>query len=263
MATSKSGSVNGPLWGARVDDWAAIQEPMGRPMFEAALERAGVGREIRYLDNGCGAGHSAMLARKKGALVCGLDASQAMLGVARSRVPDGDFRLGDLEILPFDDDTFDVVIGFNSIQFASNPDQAMAEARRVCRPGGTVAIVVWADPKDMEAASLIKALRPLLPSPPPSAPGPFALSDEGALHQLAQAAELRAEGIFDVECPFVYPDEDTALRGLNSSGVAARAMQHAGEQAVREAHANAIAPFRQSDGGFRIGATFRCLVTRA
>jgi len=51
-----------------------------------------------------------------------------------------------------------------------------------------------------------------------------------------------------------------ALRGLGSSGVAARAMGHSGEEAVNSAHTAALAPFRQHGGGYRIGASFRWLL---
>jgi hypothetical protein len=71
----------------------------------------------------------------------------------------------------------------------------------------------------MEAASLIAALRPLLLPPPPGALGPFVLSDEPALRQFAAEAGLSPVAVFDVACPFVYSDQITAVRGLNSSGV--------------------------------------------
>jgi hypothetical protein len=68
--------------------------------------------------------------------------------------------------------------------------------------------------------------------------------------------------VFDVDSPWSYPDEATAVRGLNSSGVAKRAMDNSGEAAVSEAHRQALGPFRQTDGGYRIGASFRCLLAR-
>jgi hypothetical protein len=69
--------------------------------------------------------------------------------------------------------------------------------------------------------------------------------------------------VFDVDCPFVYPDQATAVRGFSSTGYAARAMELTSEQAVQEAYANAVAPFRQPDGSYRIGASFRCLTVGA
>jgi hypothetical protein len=101
-----------------------------------------------------------------------------------------------------------------------------------------------------------------MPPPPPGAPGPFALSDEAALRGFASGAGLKPGEVFDVDTPFIYRDRATALQGLNSSGVAARAMEHSSEQAVTQAHADAIAPFRQTDGSYRIKASFRGLIAR-
>ncbi len=253
---------NGRLWGARAQDWADIQEDTVRPVYEAVLERTRVQSGTRYLDIGCGAGMASQIAASRGAEVSGIDAADALLAIARSRVPGADFRQGDLEELPFADQTFNVVTGFNSLQYAGNPGVALNEARRVTRPDGAVVIMTWGNPEGMEAASLVAALRPLMPPPPPGAPGPFALSDEAALRQFAAAAALDPIEVFDVDSPFIYADEAAALSGLNSSGVAARAMENTSEQAVTEAHAKAIAPFRQSDGSYRIEASFRCLLAR-
>ena len=92
--------------------------------------------------------------------------------------------------------SFDVVTGFNSFQYAGNPAVALAEARRVLRPEGTIVIATWGDPKEMEAAGVVAALKSLLPPPPPGAPGPFALSDEAALKKFAADAGLIPIEIF-------------------------------------------------------------------
>jgi SAM-dependent methyltransferase len=259
----RTANVNGRLWGARAGDWANIQEGTVRPVYEAVLERTRVKSGTRYLDVGCGAGMAAQIAAERGAQVSGIDAAEALLDIARLRTPGGDFRRGDLEELPFDGHSFDVVTGFNSFQYAGNPVVALGEARQVTGPGGAVVIMTWGNPDGIEAASLVAALRPLMPTPPPGAPGPFALSDESALRKFAADAGLTPVEVFDVDSPFVYPDEATAVRGLNSAGVAARAMENSSEQAVTAAHAKAIAPFRQPDGSYRIKATFRCLLAHA
>jgi len=258
----RTADVNGRLWGARAGDWANIQEGMVRPVYEAVLERTHVKSGKRYLDVGCGAGMAVQIASARGAQVSGIDAAEALLEIARQRTPGGDFRQGDLEVLPFDERSFDVVTGFNSFQYAGNPAVALESARRVTVPSGAIVIVTWGNPGGMEAASLLAALRPLMPPPPPGAPGPFALSDESALRKFAADAGLTPVEVFDVDSPFIYPDKATALRGLNSTGVAVRAMENSSEQAVTAAHANAIAPFRQHDGSYRIQATFRCLLAQ-
>ncbi len=254
--------VNGPLWGSAARDWAAVQEGQFKAGFVAALDHCGVGARTDFMDAGCGAGMAACLAASLGANVSGFDAAEPLLQIARERVPSGDFRIAALENVPFADASFDVVTGFNSFQFASDPVRALGEAKRVVRPGGRVVVMTWGEPEGMEAAAIVSALRPLLPAPPPGAPGPFALSDAKKLRAFAEAAGLRAEDVIDVDSPWSYPDERTALRGLGSSGVAARAKALTSAAAVDAAHLAAIAPFRQGDGSFRIGATCRFLVAR-
>ena len=258
-----SSAVNGRLWGSAATDWAAIQEPTCRPVYQAVFERVGLKAGERYLDAGCGAGLAAQMAAARGVQVFGLDAAENLLAVARSRVLDGEFHLGELESLPFADGAFDLVTGFNSFQYAASPGAALTEAKRVARAGARVVVVTWGDPAGMEAASLVAALRPLLPPPPPGAPGPFALSDEAALRAFALSAGLRPVEVLDVDAPWCYADLATALRGLGSSGVAVRAMDQSGAQAVEDAHAKALAPFRQGDGRYRVAARFRCLITQS
>ncbi len=262
-AANSTAKVNGSLWGARAKDWAELQEGQCRPVYEAVLERLSVGPGMALFDAGCGAGMSAEMAAARGAKVAGVDASEALLAISRQRVPAGRFVCGDLETIPFADASFDVVTGFNSFQYAGNPGKALAEARRVTKPGSAVAIVTWGPPDGMPAAALVAALRPLFPPPPPGAPGPFALSNEAALREFAESAGLMTEGVFDVTSPFSYASLEDGVRGLGSSGVAARARTASSEEAVDRAHAEALGAFRLADGSYRIQAVFRCLIARA
>jgi SAM-dependent methyltransferase len=255
--------ANGRLWGERARDWADIQEAMFRPAYVDVLDRLGVGTGCRLLDAGCGAGMAAALAAERGAAVSGIDASEPLLEIARARVPDGDFRQGDLKTLPFEDDGFDVVTGFNAFQFAGNPDVALAEARRVARPGGAVVVMTWGPPEGMEMAPVLGAFRDFLPPPPPGAPGPFALSDAMALRAFAAGAGLAPREVFDVDLTWRYPDMATAIRGVSASGAAAAARGAAGEDAVTAALAAAFAPFHRPDGSVQVGARYRCLIARA
>jgi ubiquinone/menaquinone biosynthesis C-methylase UbiE len=124
----RTSEINGRLWGARAQDWADIQEGTVRRVYESVFERAGVKPGTRYLDVGCGAGMAAQIAASRGANVSGIDAADALLAMARTRTPAGDFRQGDLEELPFQDECFDLVTGFNSIQYAGNPVLALRVA---------------------------------------------------------------------------------------------------------------------------------------
>src|SRR5262245_45210486 len=110
--TMGTAQIQGSLWGARARDFAEAVEPCGRPLYEAVFDAADVRAATRLLDVGCGPGLAALLASARGAQVAGLDAAEASLEVARERVPAGDFRVGEMEDLPWPDNTFDVVTGF-------------------------------------------------------------------------------------------------------------------------------------------------------
>lgn len=262
-ARALSGDANGRIWGARAADWADIQEPQCAAGYHAVFDKASVGSETRLLDAGCGAGMAMRLAAELGAEVAGIDASPGLLDVARDRLPGARLEQGDLEVLPFEDDSFDVVTGFNSFQFAADPIIALQEARRVTKPGGKVFIMTWSEPGSMEVTALVAALKPLLPPMPANASGPFALSEPGKLEELAARAGLTPREVFDVDSPWTYPDLATALKGLGSSGVAFRAAETSGQPALDAAHETALVPFVQPDGGYRIGATFRILMAEA
>ncbi len=261
--TQGSAAAQGALWGARARDWADVQEHVHRPMYEAVLARVEVGRGRRLLDVGCGSGVFCVLAAARGAAITGVDAAPPLIAIAQQRVPQGDFRVGEMEALPFDDGAFDVVTGFNSFQFAATPANALREARRVARPGARIVITTWGKPDRCETARCLEALRSLLPPLPPGAPGPFALSAEGALEALAVKAGLTPEETLDVPCPYEYPDVETAFRGQLSAGPAVKAIEIAGEAHVREAIATALAPFKLASGGYFLENEFRVLIAVA
>ena len=255
--------AQGELWGTRASDWADVQEATFRPAYEAVLGAAEIGSGTALLDVGCGAGMFCELAASKGARVWGLDAAAPLVAIAQTRVRGGDFKVGEMEALPFRDGSFDVITGFNSFQYAASPVSALREARRVARKGGVVIAMLWGRQEDCQAAAYIKALGSQLPPPPPGAPGPFALSQDGALEALVKEAGLDPKTLHDIDTPWEYPDLQTALRGMLSAGPAIRAIRHSGEQPVREAVTQAIAPYRTPSGGYRLRNKSRYLVALA
>jgi SAM-dependent methyltransferase len=214
---------------------------------------------MRFLDVGCGSGLFCRLATDAGARVAGIDAAAPLIEIARRRVPDGDFRVGDLQLLPYEEGRFDLVTGFNSFQYA-DPAVAFAQACRVARRGGRVLALVWGRPERTELAALLEALLPLLPPPPRDAPGPFALSGEGALEGLATAAGLTPKSGGYLETSFEYPDQPTLVRASLSSGPAALAIRSSGEEAARRAVIAGLAPFRTARAGYRIETEWRYLL---
>lgn len=259
MGTAK---IQGQIWGTRARDWAEVQERVAIPLYEAVLNKTVVGEGTSVLDIGCGSGIFCEMAAKRGAQVSGIDAAESLLAIAYERVSDGDFRTGEMEALPYAGQTFDVVTGFSSFQFAANPVRALREASCVSRTG-TVVIAVFGKPEENESNAYIAAMESLLPPPPPDAPGPYALSADGALEALVTKAGMTPGIVATVDCPWEYPDEKTALRGLLSSGPAIRAIQHTGEDVVRDVVLSVIAPFKTRSGGYRLKNNFRYMIAKA
>jgi SAM-dependent methyltransferase len=255
-------AVQGELWGGAPEDWGDLQEPTGAPIYEAAFDAMGISDSCRLLDVGCGTGYALQLAHKRGATVSGFDASEAMLRVARTRLPEADLRHGDLEALPYDDGSFDAVTAFNSVQYASDPILGLREIKRVAVASAPVAVATWGDPDRCEAKAIIGAVGSLLPPPPPGAGGPFALAPPGALEALVEQAGLTAERALEVPAPFVYPDLATAERANLSAGPTRAAINHAGLDAVRGAFTSALAQFVQPDGTVRLENVFRVVIAR-
>src|SRR5262245_49810726 len=117
--TTSSAARWGPLWGARPEDWA-LSEDQHSPSYEEALRRVALAPGQRVLDIGCGAGAFLRLVAERGAVPVGIDASEALIELARTRLPEADLRVADMEELPFDDHTFDLVTGFTSFFFAND-----------------------------------------------------------------------------------------------------------------------------------------------
>jgi SAM-dependent methyltransferase len=202
----RTAQVQGSLWGAAARDWAELAEPTQIPFFEAALGALEIERGMQLLDAGCGAGLALTIAAGRGAIVAGLDASTGLLEVARERLPDADLRQGDLEELPYGDDSFDAVTAFNSVQYAGDPTAALLEIRRVARPGARVAVTTWGRPEQCEMRGVLGAIGSLLPPPPAGAGGAFALAAPGALEALVAGAGLQAERSIEVPTPYTHPD---------------------------------------------------------
>jgi len=251
-----SAKAQGSWWGQAVADWVELSEPLSGPLHEATLAALAPLSGLALLDVGCGAGSALASARRLGARVSGLDAAAAMLAVARERLPGADLRVGDAESLPFEDATFDVVTAFNAVQYAADPRAAVAEAARVVRHGGRVAIGVWAEPARCETDVVFARIRALAP---PSAT-PLAVSAPGVVEDLLVRAGLTDPVAGEVDCPFSFPDLATAWRGQASIGPFRQAIEQVGADAVRAAYTAALAPFRQPDGSYRQNNVFRWVI---
>jgi SAM-dependent methyltransferase len=241
----------GPLWGARPLDWA-FNEDQQTSTYEAALERVSLRPGDRVLDIGCGVGAFLRLISKRGATPFGLDASEALLDVARDRTPDADLRLGDMEALPYADDAFDLVTGFNSFFFADDMVAALREAGRVARARAPVVIQVWGAHERCDLEAMKHVARPFFPPRPPDAPPDPDLSEPGLLRDLAEQAGLEPREEFTSTWAFEFPDEEALARALVAVAGLAVIAGPEREQELKQAIVDALASFRRSDGSYRL-----------
>ena len=212
MAVTAGAAVQRRLWGTDPRAWADLAEAHNRPLFEAVLDAAGVGRGTRVLDVGCGSGLALVLAAQRGAVPSGLDISSGLLGIARNRLPDADLREGDMEFLPFADTAFDAVLGVNAFQFAGDPQRALREAARVVRPGGRVVASLFVEPERSEGTVVHEAMSALIPPGQAADHAPYALSAPGNLEAALADARLRVMGHGEAVCSWRYASMDDAVR---------------------------------------------------
>jgi SAM-dependent methyltransferase len=245
----------GALWGARADDWA-VSEEQQLPTYVEAIRRTGIGAGQRVLELGCGSGVFLRAASDRGAEVFGLDASEALLALARKRVPEADLRRGDMQFLPYEDDFFDVVAGFNSFFFAADMVAALHEAGRVAKPGAPVLIQVWGRPEHCDLEAMKHAVEPFLPPPDPNVPRGSALWEPGVL----EGTGLTPESTFDISWAYEYADEDALARALLAAGGIVEVVGPSREE-VRDAIVEAMAPYRAADGGYRLDNEWHYLLT--
>lgn len=150
--------IAGKYFARHAEEWDALRSlhsPDGA--VEAELTRLlGIGEAHddpaplgRLLDIGTGTGRMAQLYAPSAAHVAAIDKSPEMLRIARARLqhlPPARLSLlqGDFLGLPFADESFDTVLFHQVLHYAQAPERALAEAARVTRPGGTIAIVDFA-----------------------------------------------------------------------------------------------------------------------
>jgi SAM-dependent methyltransferase len=157
------------MWGS--GNYVAVAERIS-DVGELVVERAGAEPGMELLDVACGAGNATIPAARDGARVTGLDFSPDLLAVARERAADAmvevDWVDGDAQEMPFDDASFDRVISTFGHMFAPDHRRTAAEMRRVCRPGGAIAVACWTP--EGSIGRMFRTIAELVPPPPGGEP---------------------------------------------------------------------------------------------
>jgi ubiquinone/menaquinone biosynthesis C-methylase UbiE len=140
VASSTFAAASGDGYERQMGRWS-------RRLAEPFLEFAGWRDGEDVLDAGCGTGSltAALARRTKTARIRGIDFSAAYVAYATQHNDDPrvEFRVGDICALPYGDASFDRVLSLLVLHFVPRTDDAVAELRRVARPGATVGAAVW------------------------------------------------------------------------------------------------------------------------
>lgn len=241
----------GQAWGARSADWAYLFEPYARPANDVVFDQVGVGAGSRLLDIACGSGLAAQSASRRGAVVSGLDASEALVHIARARTPDGDLRVGDMFDLPFPDASFDVATSFNGIW--KGCDAALHEARRVLTPTGRLGLTFWGRPDRLGLLPYFLKVIELSPS----SHGEASLEQgdtgrAGVIEEMLSAAGFRPRQVGTVAVVNEWPDVDLAVRALAAAGASVPAIDAVGRERFCDALREVIAPLHVDGVGIRL-----------
>jgi ubiquinone/menaquinone biosynthesis C-methylase UbiE len=249
-----------PTWERRRADVEEVSTPVREWMLRELAPQEG----DTVLELAAGIGETgfeaAEILGETGRLITS-DFSPAMLDAARRRgnelgVANVDYRLMDAERIELDDDSVDGVLCRFGYMLMADPAAALAETRRVLRPGGRLTLAVWGALERnpffaIIAISLVQ--RGHIPPPePPPAPGPFSLASAERLEELLQVAgfaKLRTE---EVPVRFEVPDVDEYLSAIADTagpiGLALRSLAESDLAQVKTGILDSLGRFANGDG---------------
>jgi len=155
-------------------DYPLMVDTFLLPLGPLLVDACPIGSGTRVLDVAAGTGNAAIPAAQRGAKVTASDLTPELLdaGSARPEVAGLDLTWvpADAEELPFESESFDVVMSSIGVMFAPHHQAAADELVRVCHPGGTIGVLSWT-PEGMLGA-LFATMKPFAPPPPPGASSP-------------------------------------------------------------------------------------------
>jgi ubiquinone/menaquinone biosynthesis C-methylase UbiE len=248
-----------PAWSAHADDIDARETAV----TEAMLEFADLCHGKRVLELGCGPGGvgiaAAEIVGSDGVVVLS-DIEPKMTAIAEQRAR----RRGldnvmtaeiDLQRIDYPDYSFDAVLCREALMLVPDPASALLESHRILRDGGCAVFAVWGSRElNPWLGVLLDAMQARLgiPLPPPSVPGPFSISDDGALKLLLQTAGFGETSVRTVAAPMKISSVDEwwtlvpSLAGPVAQILASLPVELSG--AIRADAAAAFSRFARSSG---------------
>ena len=167
-------------------DYPEMVETFLLPLGPVLVEACEIGADMAVLDVAAGTGNASIPAAQKGAMVTASDLTPELFDAGRERAKAEDVELAweeaDAENLPFDDESFDVVMSSIGAMFAPHHEKVADELVRVAKPGGTIGLLSWT-PEGM-IGGFFKMMGPFAPKPPPGAQPPPLWGSEDHVREL-------------------------------------------------------------------------------
>jgi SAM-dependent methyltransferase len=209
-------------WDEVAGGWARRRElvwRISRSLSERLLELLDPQPGDTVLELAAGPGDTGFLAAERIApsgRLLSTDLAPQMLVAAEARaaelgVTNAEFRVMDAQALDLPDASVDGVVCRWGYMLVEDPAHALAETRRVLRPGGRVAFAVWASADENPWASAMGRVllaHGLVERPEPDAPGPFRLAERERLEALVGGAELELLALEDIALTWRYQSFD-------------------------------------------------------
>lgn len=244
-------------WEERAGSYGFLS-PITRRVGGTVLAAAAVGAGRQVLDVGSGPGELAAEAAALGADTVGIDVAPSMVRRAALANPSIPFRTGSFEAIPAGPGTFDAVVGNFVLNHVGRPEVALAEARRVLRPGGWLALSSWDAPARNRLLGLLVDAHATAGAPPPPGlpPGPTNFRTDAELRGLFEEAGFDDVGLAHIMFRVAVPDTETLWHGILDSAVRVRPLV-AGQPldvqaAIRRRFDELAALHRQEDGTLAI-----------
>jgi ubiquinone/menaquinone biosynthesis C-methylase UbiE len=257
------------MWAGRAAAYERVFAQCTTYTATALLDAAHVTEGCEVLDVGTGPGTVAGAARRRDARVRAVDADAEMVAMAARNVPGLDVQRALMPDLPFPDAAFDAVVANFVINHVGEPDIALAEVRRVLRPGGRLALTAWPAPgstasrahaivnEAMEKAGVVwPADVPLPPFHQYAEPVAFAALVAAAGFADAKVDEVVWEHVVDPEDWWAGP-----LAGVGGTGYVLTRQAPETIARVRAEYDQMAAAYATADG--RISLPARALLAHA
>ena len=243
-------------WEAIADGYDRFVGGVTSRFAEPLLDAASVTTGKRVLDLATGPGYVAAKAAERGAAVVGVDIAAAMVSLAGRLHPGLDFREADAHALPFEDGSFDAVVGNFLILHLGRPEQAMAEFARVLRPGGRLALTTWDLPERSRLLGVfLDAVRDAgatVPEDLPAGPDLFRFAADEEFDALMRDHGLQDRAVERVAFTHRVATADALWEGFLAGSlrvaVQITAQTEQTQERIRASFLRLVAEYRQEDG---------------